>query len=1236
MEYQLLNSAEKYSTIPSQEKRKRSAQTVQHWEIGQIIDEKYEIQDILAKDDRKIIYKVRHCQWNIPLAVRSQLEKESQVRFFHQAERWVELGKHPNVVSAYYVQRIGGIPRLFVEYVTNARPLDDYIANEKAEIEIVLDIAIQLCWGMGHAHQKGLLHGDLRPDNIFITEDGEVKIADFRSREGITLEYTPYMPPEQFEKDWPIQATIDIYAFGAILYELCVAELPFKFDREIQGEEAVQTFLNIILTQPAPMPNKVNPEVPEELARLIMQCLSGNHEERPREFDDIIESLQDIYLQVSGFRYPREAPDAKSLLAVDLNNRALSLLDLEEEEKAEEYLEEAVAADPHCTGALINLYLLRLHKNKSSLARLLIETESLLEIDREIVSFYRGKISLEQGGFLEEAIQEVEIATRQFSQNKELLRLQAMLLERLGRYEEAAAIFEELIAIELPACKDIYHLGCCYLQRGKKKKADEIWEKGLAHYPDATYLLLAQGITMAMRGKVADSYNHFRNVCNKSDNFWALLHLAEISAAFGDYVKPYKRATPDSEEASKLYYQVWQKAPQLSRVIRGYQTIFGQSPLDFASDSDDQIPPQWSYARSLGEHQEVHCIALSPDGRLAVAGSADKYVKIWEIETGRCKNILETYPEGTTQIHISHDGHFVVTIGRDNIIMVWDLISGECVAKLEGHMRDVTSAALTCTGYLVSGSLDKTLRIWDLGALACRKILRGHTDKINTVAVTPDGLLAISGGEDGRVGVWDIEQGKQLYFLDGHTEGATCLAVSNDSKWLVSGSWDQNLRIFELESGNCTATLEGHTGTLNCLAITPDSKWILSGSEDKTIRIWDLQTGDCLKVLAGHTVDVTCLAIAANGKFVVSGSWDHSLRIWDLQSSECLAILEGHTDLVNTLAITPDLRFIISGGDDPILRVWTDLTTLAHPEFPEPQLAYLLQRPRSRRANFEEQRKVEKLINQARTKLQEEEINDALSIYREIQNIDGFHYNSKVLDAIHEIAHQGKLCRRFPLSIWKHQVLTGHSAPITCIAVSPREDLVISASQDNTLRIWDIKNGECLAILKGHKKPVSCIDISPNQRFMVSGSQDNSVRLWELETGRCIHAMEGHDYWVEHVKFSPDGRRVISGSRDTNLRIWERKTGHRLYSLTNHTDMISVLKITPDGRHIISGSHDRSLRLWELESGECLHNLEKHSEYVKCVDCLPDKPMVISGGWDGQSLFMGYRKGRPSQELYRP
>ena len=1237
MEYQMIHAPEKDSS--SIAASMQTNENVQNWEIGQIIDGKYQILSILAQDSNKIIYKVRHAQWNIPLAVRSQIKKEDQVRFFHQAQRWVELRKHPNVVSAYYVQHIGGIPRLFVEYVTNAKTLQEFISSQSqlCDLEMVIDIAIQISWGMEHAHKCGLLHGDLRPGNIFLTTDGDVKIADFRSREDVSREYTVYMPPEQFEKDWPAQPSMDIYALGMILYELCTNRLPFKFKKDVMEESDRESCRNIILSQSVMTPIKYNSSLPTELSEFIMQCISKIPQDRPKDFEVIIEKLQKIYLDMTGLTYPRKSPDIDKLCAVDLNNRALSILDLgESNDTAEELLEEALKADPLCMGALINLQLLQLRSGRSSLSKFRTVTDALLPINREVVTFYRARIALEKGGFLEESLEDVKEAVALFPENKELQRLQGLLLYECGRVNDAITVFENLVAVETPSKNDLYYLGGGYLQTEQKKRALEIWTRALSLFPNDLNFMIAKAVTLAKQQKVEEAYSCFREIQTQQDNFWVLLNIAEISATFSMYVSNYKKASPILDEAQKVYERLIQIAPFLPRVVYGYQYVFPDKELPevcFESIQNNQasenglthIMPQWRYSHGLSGHENgVHSMTLTPDGRTIIAGGADSLIRLWDTETYACKNILRGHTDGVSQVIVSHDGHFLISIGHSSTAFVWDLISGECVAKLEGHVRDITCIAVSCTGYIVTGSLDNTLRIWDLGALTCKKILRGHETRINTIEISPDGHFLVSGDENGRIIVWDLEQGILLNSFDRHSEAITCIAISANNRYVVSGSWDQNIVISSLDNAEEFFVLSGHVGTINCIAITSDSRLIISGSEDKSIRIWDIEKHECIRTLSGHKMDVTSIAIGKNDLFFASGSWDHTVRIWHTATGQCIGSLESHIAHVNIVVISPDSKFIFSAGDEPTLRIWHDATTLLCPILEEEPLSYLLQSTHSNPANFEAQRKVEQLINEAEHWKQENNFKEALARYREIQNISTFETNERVLNCIYDIEEQGKLKRTHCRNVWVNCVLKGHTAPIT--QVWGNKDTIVSASEDNTLKIWS-HDGKCLSTLTGHKKAITCMDISPNSRLIVSGSKDNTVKLWELETGRCVYTMDSHHDWIECVKFTPDGRRIVSAGRDGYVEVWERKTGHRLYHLDNHTDLISDIAISPDSTLLFTASHDRSIRIWNLENGECLDCLEGHEEHVRCLAYVPRLKKLLSGGWDNLIMLWDIEQG---------
>jgi serine/threonine protein kinase len=139
------------------------------WQPGDVILGLYEVREVFTSGGRGLVYRVRHRGWNMDLAVKSPrpecfLDEQDKEDFEREAETWVKLGLHPHTVACYYVRRLGGIPRVFAEYVAGGS-LAEWIQTRRlyaggpaGALERILDVAIQLCWGLQHAHDQGLVH----------------------------------------------------------------------------------------------------------------------------------------------------------------------------------------------------------------------------------------------------------------------------------------------------------------------------------------------------------------------------------------------------------------------------------------------------------------------------------------------------------------------------------------------------------------------------------------------------------------------------------------------------------------------------------------------------------------------------------------------------------------------------------------------------------------------------------------------------------------------------------------------------------------------------------------------------------------------------------------------------------------------------------------------------------------------------------------------------------------------
>ena len=191
------------------------------------------------------------------------------------------------------------------------------------------------------------------------------------------------------------------------------------------------------------------------------------------------------------------------------------------------------------------------------------------------------------------------------------------------------------------------------------------------------------------------------------------------------------------------------------------------------------------------------------------------------------------------------------------------------------------------------------------------------------------------------------------------------------------------------------------------------------------------------------------------------------------------------------------------------------------------------------------------------------------------------------------------------------QTLEGPPGWVNAVAVLDSRR-VVSGSSDRTLRVWDVESGQTLQTLEGHSDVFLAVVVLDSRR-VVSGSSDRTLRAWDVESGQALQTLEGHSNWINAVAVL-DSRRVVSGSSDQTLRVWDVESGQTLQTLEGHSGWVNAVAVL-DSRRVVSGSSDRTLRVWDVESGQTLQTLEGHSQGVLAVAVL-DSRRVVSGSDD--------------------
>jgi WD40 repeat protein len=196
------------------------------------------------------------------------------------------------------------------------------------------------------------------------------------------------------------------------------------------------------------------------------------------------------------------------------------------------------------------------------------------------------------------------------------------------------------------------------------------------------------------------------------------------------------------------------------------------------------------------------------------------------------------------------------------------------------------------------------------------------------------------------------------------------------------------------------------------------------------------------------------------------------------------------------------------------------------------------------------------------------------------------------------------------------RVLEGHTLWVSSAVFSHDDKLIASASYDKSVRIWETNSGKLLRVLKGHTDWVISAVFSHDDKLIASASDDNTVRIWETNSGKLLRVLEGHTLWVRSAVFSHDDKLIASASYDKSVRIWETTSGKLLRVLEGHTDGVSSAVFSHDDRLIASASGDNTVRIWETTSGKLLRVLKGHTGWVRSAVFSHDYKLIASASYD--------------------
>lgn len=208
--------------------------------------------------------------------------------------------------------------------------------------------------------------------------------------------------------------------------------------------------------------------------------------------------------------------------------------------------------------------------------------------------------------------------------------------------------------------------------------------------------------------------------------------------------------------------------------------------------------------------------------------------------------------------------------------------------------------------------------------------------------------------------------------------------------------------------------------------------------------------------------------------------------------------------------------------------------------------------------------------------------------------------------------------RGFEWYFWQRQAhlelktLRGHLAGVSSVAFSPDCQRIVTASLDQTAKVWDAALGTEILTLRGHEGGVRHAVFSPDGRTILTASADRTARVWEAATGRELFVLNGHHDGLRAAAFSPDGHRIVTAGDDSVAKVWDVDNRKVLVSIEGHTNRIRTVAFSPDGSHVLTGGDDQKAVIWEARTGAMVRELPLPS-WIGAAAYSPDGRRIATG-----------------------
>jgi len=577
-------------------------------------------------------------------------------------------------------------------------------------------------------------------------------------------------------------------------------------------------------------------------------------------------------------------------------------------------------------------------------------------------------------------------------------------------------------------------------------------------------------------------------------------------------------------------------------------------------NNSDDVANKPRLVFQIGPNFKVTDASFSPDGRFLAIASADRTVKLLNVETGRGLRSFEGHTNLIETVAFSPDGKTLLTASADLTAKLWNIETGVVTQTFENIATGDISFFMGLPDVMVHAAFvpnskyiltfGNTAKLWNIDT--GKEVPNFFPDwrNVNSFTFTPNGRYVVTeesvsnqpiGTEDKfskKLTRWSVSNGQLLNTFEGSSQGLALISFSLNGRYALISSKEQTVKLWNIESWNEILNFGKHSKSITTLTFSPNNKYVLVASHDGIITLWNINTGEKIHSFE-NAEPINFGMFSQNGNKILTMS-NKIAKLWDIKIGKNVKTYEA-TSSFTPITHSLDGKHLLVKTDDQnngkSLEIW----------------------------NVETLEKIHKLFGDTPFPVGSVDFSP-----------DGSHIATGTWHGETSLwaTKTGKL---------KHILKIADNKPID-VAFTYDGYQLLTENWDS-MSLWNVETGSHIRSF-GEALSISSIDMSPKAFHLLTGTLYEKATLWDLQTGQVIGEFGSEDY-VDGVAFSPDGQYALTSANE-GAELWNIKTGSFVQNFSGeyHIRQVVAVDFSPDGNNIVTGSWDESVILWDVESGK--------------------------------------------------